>query len=64
MPDNEVWNYNFIGTEHAHSMKYSLTLSNPKDFYNEIHRPSHFLNFAKASEEAETENYDREDNYA
>ena len=63
VPDNEVWNYNFIGTEHAHSMKYSLTLANPKDFYNEIHRPSHFLNFAKSPEAAEMDNYEREDNF-
>jgi pre-mRNA-processing factor 8 len=64
VPDNEIWNYNFIGTEHANTMKYSLSLSNPKDFYNEIHRPSHFLNFAKEPENVEGDNFEREDNYA
>ena len=47
VPDTEVWNYNFIGVEPTHNMNYSLTLANPKDFYNEIHRPSHFVNLNK-----------------
>lgn len=28
-------------------MKYSLILANPKDFYHEIHRSSHFIKFLK-----------------
>lgn len=27
-------------------MKYSVKLGNPKPFYDESHRPAHFLNFA------------------
>lgn len=62
VPDNEIWNYNFIGIQHTSSMKYSLSLANPKDYYHEIHRPSHFLNFAKTPEETgDTENADKED---
>lgn len=65
VPDNEMWNYNFIGTQHASSMKYGLVLANPKEFYHEVHRPSHFLNFAKNNEDgnAEGDNYEREDNF-
>jgi len=38
---------------------------NPKDFYHEIHRPSHFLNFAKSTEEAENIDYgEKENNFA
>jgi len=43
-------------------MKYSLKLDNPKEFYNEVHRPAHFLNFATIEEEFE--HNDREDHYA
>ena len=67
VPDTEVWNYNFIGVEPTHNMNYSLTLANPKDFYNEIHRPSHFVNLNKNFEDEENgnikENCDYEDNF-
>jgi len=63
VPDNEIWNYNFIGIQHAHNMKYNLILSNPKPYYHEIHRPSHFLNFAKTQEDVEKEINEREDVY-
>jgi len=42
-------------------MKYSIILSNPKDFYNEIHRTAHFIKFIKTEEEQETEVADKED---
>ncbi|TNN38636.1 Pre-mRNA-processing-splicing factor 8 [Liparis tanakae] len=38
-------------------------LANPKEFYHEVHRPSHFLNFASL-QEGEVYNADREDMYA
>lgn len=44
-------------------MKYELQLSNPNEFYHEVHRPSHFLNFASL-QEGEIYNADREDMYA
>jgi len=46
VPDNDVWNYNFMGVRHSAAMKYELKLANPKEFYHQLHRPSHFLNFA------------------
>ena len=52
VPDNHIWNYNFIGLGVVPNMKYSLILSNPKDFYHEIHRTSHFIKFIKQDEEA------------
>ena len=51
------------GVRHDPSMKYELTLANPKEFYHEVHRPSHFLNFASL-EEGEVAGADREDVYA
>ena len=45
VPDDNVWNYNFMGVKHSASMDYAVKLGIPKEFYNEIHRPSHFLTF-------------------
>jgi len=61
VPDNHIWNYNFIGLGLVPNMKYSIILSNPKDFYNEIHRTAHFIKFIKTEEEQETEVADKED---
>uniref|UniRef100_H2Z6W6 MPN domain-containing protein n=1 Tax=Ciona savignyi TaxID=51511 RepID=H2Z6W6_CIOSA len=46
VPSQGSWNYNFMGVRHDANMKFDLQLSNPKEFYHEVHRPSHFLNFA------------------
>ena len=43
-------------------MKYELALTNPKEFYHEAHRPSHFLTFSSL-EEGEMTGNDREDHY-
>jgi len=59
-PAEGSWNYNFEGVKHSASMKYDLQLANPKEFYNELHRPKHFLNFA-AAEETNEDGADRED---
>lgn len=73
VPDGGSWNYNFQGVKHSPGMKYALKLANPKEFYHEAHRPTHFLEFsgmeagaegadAKAIEGGETaEGVDRED---
>lgn len=51
------------GVRHDPAMKYELALSNPKEFYHENHRPSHFLTFSTI-EEVELGGADREDLYA
>lgn len=51
----ESWNYNFIGVRFSQAMKYQLQLANPLDFYNEAHRPSHFLSWVGADAAAVTE---------
>lgn len=64
VPDNHIWNYNFVGLGLVPSMKYSLVLSNPKDFYNELHRASHFIKFIKNDEEQDAgEVAEREDHF-
>ena len=43
-------------------MRYELQLANPKEFYHEVHRPSHFLNFSNIEESEQAA--DREDAFA
>jgi len=64
VPDNGVWNYNFMGVKHSTSMKYSLCVENPKEFYHECHRPSHFMNFASMEDADDVIGADREDMFA
>jgi len=60
VPDNNIWNYNFIGLGLVPTMKYGLILANPKDFYNEIHRISHFIKFRRTEDAEETDIIDKE----
>lgn len=60
VPEGGIWNYNFNGINFSENMKYQLVLDNPKDFYNEIHRTAHFLDFAKNEDEIEIETLDKE----
>jgi pre-mRNA-processing factor 8 len=47
VPEETVWNYNFMGSNHSPQMRYTLRMDVPKEFYHESHRSSHFLNFAE-----------------
>lgn len=60
VPAQGSWNYNFMGVRFNAEIKYELQLANPKEFYHEIHRPSHFLNFS-AAEDGDFFSSDRED---
>lgn len=62
IPDNGPWNYNFMGVKHTVSMKYGIKLGTPREYYNEDHRPTHFLEFSNL-EEGETAEGDREDTF-
>jgi pre-mRNA-processing factor 8 len=61
VPDTGSWNYNFMGVKHSPGMTYGLKLENPKEFYHEIHRPAHFLNFSQMEGIEETAVADKED---
>ena len=39
-----------MGVRHDANMKYEVQLASPKEFYHEVHRPAHFLNFASLDE--------------
>lgn len=62
VPENGVWNYNFMGVKHSSGMKYALQLSNPREFYHEMHRPTHFLEFGGISAEGD-DGADKDDNF-
>ncbi|KAJ2864702.1 Pre-mRNA-processing-splicing factor 8 [Coemansia aciculifera] len=60
--DDGVWNFNFMGSMHRADMTYGLQLDVPRDFYDAMHRPSHFMTFgaletagAAAADEADVE---------
>ena len=57
---NLIYFITFAGVRHEPNMKYEVALANPKEFYHEVHRTSHFLNFT-ALEEGEAMGTDRED---
>jgi len=61
VPDAGSWNYNFMGMKHSVNMKYGVKLENPREFYNEAHRPGHFLKFSSMEEQPADEGADRED---
>ena len=50
VPDDDIWNYNFMGVKHSIGMEYSLKLGLPLEFYNEKQRPSHYLTFTNLDE--------------
>ena len=59
-PDAGSWNYNFQGTKFSAAAKYGVKLANPREFYAEVHRPTHFLEFSAledAEPEADVENH-------
>lgn len=62
VPDAGSWNFNFSGIKWSANMTYGLRLANPSAFYDEVHRPTHFLEFSTL-EDVEPE-ADREDVFA
>ena len=52
------------GVRHSPTMHYELQLASPKEFYHEVHRPAHFLNFSAIEEVEVVTAADREDLYA
>eukprot|EP00919_Chromeraceae_sp_WS-2016_P038122 GHVR01091062.1.p1 GENE.GHVR01091062.1~~GHVR01091062.1.p1 ORF type:complete len:2068 (+),score=339.45 GHVR01091062.1:814-7017(+) len=63
VPDDAIWNYNFVGVKHSVSMRYGLMLDNPKEFYHESHRPAHFLQFQQLELQQQA-GVDRDDCFA
>ncbi|KAL6450089.1 PRP8 Pre-mRNA-splicing factor 8 [Candida maltosa Xu316] len=55
VPDDDIWNYFFIGAIFNANELYDLKLDIPLSFYNELHRPIHFTNFAQLESKNEEE---------
>ncbi|KAK2195077.1 bifunctional PRO8NT domain/Pre-mRNA-processing-splicing factor 8 [Babesia duncani] len=51
VPLDGAWNYNFMGAKHSPHMQYQLTVEVPKPFYDPIHRPIHFIQFAQSQQQ-------------
>lgn len=45
VPDDNVWNYSFIGAAWDPSGAFGLKIDVPLPFYHELHRPVHFATF-------------------
>ncbi len=64
VPDDDIWNFNFMGVKHSHSMDYHIKLAIPREFYHEHHRPAHFLTFSSMEDGAtDTAQADIDDNF-
>jgi pre-mRNA-processing factor 8 len=62
VPENGVWNYSFMGSSFGSVEKKPIftKIDTPSRFYDDLHRPLHFQNFA----ELEDVWVDRNDNFA
>ncbi|PVV02805.1 hypothetical protein BB560_002731 [Smittium megazygosporum] len=60
--DGGIWNYNFMGPSHRPGMTYGLSLDIPLPFYDQRHRPSHFISFTEM--EMPEEDVDLEDEFS
>lgn len=60
VPDDGLWNFNFVGMADRENSKYGMDIGNPLDFYAEAHRKDHFFKFAELEETATEQDYDRE----
>jgi pre-mRNA-processing factor 8 len=49
VPENDMWNYSFLGSSFSGIEKkpLQLKLDDPVKFYDEMHRPLHYSNFAE-----------------
>ena len=55
VPKSGIWNYYFMGVSFSESLRYEMSLGIPIEFYNELHRPSHFSQFGNMLENEELE---------
>ena len=63
VPAEGSWNYNFMGVRHSIGIRYGLKLANPLGFYDEKHRPAHFLNFTAMESDGDA-NVDHDNMFA
>ncbi|AMD21189.1 HEL091Wp [Eremothecium sinecaudum] len=47
VPKSDIWNYAFMGAGFSIESSYDLKMDIPLDFYNELHRAPHFIQFTE-----------------
>ncbi|KAF6056038.1 PROCN domain family protein [Candida parapsilosis] len=57
VPEDEIWNYFFMGAIFNSNDLYNLKVDIPLSFYDAVHRPIHFTNFAQLEAGNEEEAY-------
>merc|ERR1712187_1106456 len=45
LPSIGSWNYNFMGHKYKNKVDCDITIGNPRTYYDDEHRPLHFLDF-------------------
>lgn len=55
VPSSSIWNYAFMGTAFSEDLPYELKLDIPLEFYNELHRAPHFIQFSELAGDEELE---------
>lgn len=63
VPDDDIWNYSFLGPVWDANGLYDLKLDIPLSFYHEMHRPLHFSSFTDIEGKSELE-ATQEDNFS
>ena len=52
------------GVRHDPNMRYELKLDTPLEFYHELHRPAHYLNFVTIDDPQGVQGADRDNTFA
>lgn len=50
VPKDQIWNYSMMGIKFNASLTSTMQLGVPIEFYNELHRPQHFLQYNAVAE--------------
>ena len=53
VPNDDRWNYAFLGPNWQAHAPYGMKLDTPRAFFAEMHRPNHFMNFTELEGEEE-----------
>ena len=63
VPEDEIWNYFFMGSLFNETHSYAMKVDKPLSFYDALHRPVHFTTFSRLDATKEEE-ANQEDQFA
>lgn len=55
VPSSDTWNYAFMGASFNPELDYDIKLDIPLEFYNELHRATHFMQFNELANDEDLE---------